>query len=404
MENLKFKMLNKITIVILFILILLQAGSAIATTSTSSCAKILDIYKRRDCYANEAAAANKAAEQKKKEAEQVKQQISVVEDNIDQTTSAITQTQTEISEAEAAIAGLEIKIKTEEENLAKEQDRMGNLLASWYMDGEEGLLEILLTSNNISNVITKEQYYESIRQQIDTSMEKIKVLRASLKQQKDDQDKRIIVLSDTQESQLQQKTYLENQENYKQRLLTNATQAIADFKKEEAQALDKYRAAQGEIRSIEQAAQRGSSWVPSGSSASGFMWPMQGSLAYPFGYSPGYFGGQVFHTGVDMRAYADAPVYASKAGTVVSTRDGMGNTYAWNLSYGNYVKIQHEGGVYTLYGHLINGSVAVSVGDTVSQGQMIGRMGNTGYSTGPHLHFEIRDPYNIPINPVQFLP
>lgn len=95
------------------------------------------------------------------------------------------------------------------------------------------------------------------------------------------------------------------------------------------------------------------------------------------------------YNGVDMAASVGTPVMASAAGSVIVAREG-----GYNGGYGSYVVIQHPGGSQTLYAH--QSGVIVSVGQAVVQGQVIGYVGNTGKSTGAHLHFEIR---NGPRNP-----
>ncbi len=93
------------------------------------------------------------------------------------------------------------------------------------------------------------------------------------------------------------------------------------------------------------------------------------------------------YNGVDLALYVGADVMASADGEVIVARQG-----GYNGGYGNYVVIQHPNGTQTLYGHLL--SVAVSQGEQVSQGQTIGYLGNSGHSTGPHLHFEVRGAKN----------
>jgi murein DD-endopeptidase MepM/ murein hydrolase activator NlpD len=93
------------------------------------------------------------------------------------------------------------------------------------------------------------------------------------------------------------------------------------------------------------------------------------------------------YNGVDLVEYIGAPVMAAADGDVVVARQG-----GYNGGYGNYVVISHANGTQTLYGHLQ--SVAVSPGQHVSQGETIGYLGNTGRSTGPHLHFEVRGARN----------
>lgn len=93
------------------------------------------------------------------------------------------------------------------------------------------------------------------------------------------------------------------------------------------------------------------------------------------------------YNAVDMASYLGAPVLASAGGSVIVARSG-----GYNGGYGSYVVVKHGNGTQTLYAHLQ--SVAVGVGESVFQGQSVGTMGNTGRSTGPHLHFEVRGARN----------
>ncbi len=107
---------------------------------------------------------------------------------------------------------------------------------------------------------------------------------------------------------------------------------------------------------------------------------------------------QVFwsaHLGLDfgwngsVQGGCNQDIIAIADGTVVTAVDGYGNTYPNSRIYGNYVIVSHGGGWYSLYGHLLKG-LKVKAGDKVKQGQTLGYMGNTGYSNGQHLHFELR--------------
>lgn len=93
------------------------------------------------------------------------------------------------------------------------------------------------------------------------------------------------------------------------------------------------------------------------------------------------------YNGVDLAQYLGAPVMAAADGTVIIAKQG-----GYNGGYGNYVVIAHANGTQTLYGHLL--SVSVVPGQSVAQGQTVGALGNTGRSTGPHLHFEVRGARN----------
>ncbi len=110
------------------------------------------------------------------------------------------------------------------------------------------------------------------------------------------------------------------------------------------------------------------------------------------------------HDGIDLvgEGYTLADVKAHSTGTVVSVRKDYQTTDKTGNSYGNYVKIKHEGGYETLYAHLKFGSVCVNVGDVVTCGQKIGSMGATGYCFGAHTHFEVRKD-GVKIDPTQFI-
>ena len=109
------------------------------------------------------------------------------------------------------------------------------------------------------------------------------------------------------------------------------------------------------------------------------------------------------HNGIDLvgKDYTLAWEVAHSDGTVVAVRNNC-NGFE-NGSYGNYVKIRHDNGYYTLYGHMSYNTVRVSVGQRVSKGQVLGYMGNTGMSYGGHLHFEVRTPSDVRINPTEYL-
>jgi murein DD-endopeptidase MepM/ murein hydrolase activator NlpD len=92
------------------------------------------------------------------------------------------------------------------------------------------------------------------------------------------------------------------------------------------------------------------------------------------------FGGRNNHPGIDLGAPHGTPIYAAHRGTVIYA--------SWMTGYGNFVMIRHENNVVTTYAHMSR--ILVRVGQQVATGQQIGREGSTGYSTGPHLHFEVR--------------
>ncbi len=137
----------------------------------------------------------------------------------------------------------------------------------------------------------------------------------------------------------------------------------------------------------------GGSVSPPPASSGRFQWPTAGSIGSGFGYRIHPISGvRKLHAGVDIGAPTGQAIHAAESGTVVSA--------GWRGGYGNCVVINHGGGIATLYAH--QSSMAVSSGQSVSRGQVIGYVGSTGYSTGPHLHFEVRV-NGTPVDPVPYL-
>ena len=112
----------------------------------------------------------------------------------------------------------------------------------------------------------------------------------------------------------------------------------------------------------------------------------------------------VQHGGIDIvnKGYTLENIVAHTEGQVVEARNNC-TGFEPNGSYGNYVKIKHDNGYYTLYAHMAYNTVKVSKGQRVSKGQLLGYMGATGTAYGGHLHFEVRNENNIRINPTEYL-
>ena len=122
----------------------------------------------------------------------------------------------------------------------------------------------------------------------------------------------------------------------------------------------------------------------------GYNWPAKGVLSSGYGWRWGRM-----HKGIDIAGPVGTPIFAAAPGVVLRA--------GWNAGgYGNLVEIQHADGSITRYGH--NSRLFVQAGHIVAQGEQIAAMGNTGRSTGPHLHFEVHSPGKGAVNPIAFLP
>ena len=151
-------------------------------------------------------------------------------------------------------------------------------------------------------------------------------------------------------------------------------ESLTAAERDDATEIDALQHVSAELSAKIRAAQA-TSTVQRSASAAGLIWPVDAPVTSPFGWRWGRM-----HEGIDLGAAYGTPIAAAAAGTVI---------YAgWLGGYGNLTVIDHGGGLATAYGH--QSHIAVTVGQQVGQGEIIGNVGSTGHSTGPHLHFEVR--------------
>jgi murein DD-endopeptidase MepM/ murein hydrolase activator NlpD len=153
----------------------------------------------------------------------------------------------------------------------------------------------------------------------------------------------------------------------------------------DAEEIDSLQAASAAIGDRIRSAQAGT--PPGPPSSSGFIWPVSGPITSPFGWRWGRM-----HQGIDIGVPYGTPIHAAASGTVIYC--------GWEEGYGNFVVIDHGGGIATAYAH--QSRIAVSCGQHVEQGEVIGYVGDTGHAFGPHLHFEVRVNGN-PVDPLGYL-
>lgn len=340
-----------------------------------------------------------------KEVEKLNLQISQYESQIASLDEQIDQTNTKIKDAEE-------KLNKAQENFDKQEKLLKARLIATYEAGETSYLDVLLSSENLTDFISN--YYlitelATYDAELLATIEKEKNVIAKAKETLEQGKRELTTQKASKESvNLQLKTSKNSKDKYVSELSAEQKdlQAKLDELKKDNEVLDaKIRAKQAAIQAAlkKQQSSSGNSGSSSGSSSSGgtssvgFIKPVNSYVTTGMYYSSGGY-----HGAVDFGAAGvnGMPVYAVADGVVVTVE-------TWTRSYGNHVIIAHANGLYTLYAHGQAGSICVSEGQTVKQGQQIMRVGSTGNSTGPHLHFEVRTSpgtYNCRVNPMTYLP
>jgi len=244
--NFQFSKFRNIVVIILTMTFIFLPMTAMADSLSS-------LKSQQQYYQQQAAAAAAAKAAKAAQAAQINKDLTVVAGQITQTSNSLDSTNDQITEANTNIADLEAKIKTAEDNLAKEQNTMSAVVSSWYMEGQAGLLEAFLTSGQISDIVAKQQYYDSIKQQILGEMDQINKLKDDLNTQKATQDQQLANLNALKNSQIEQQNYLESRKTMQSQLLSNTASAITALAAEQQSAEQQVAALQKKIDEIKAA-------------------------------------------------------------------------------------------------------------------------------------------------------
>ncbi len=363
--------------------------------------------------------------------ENVQQEKSKTVTEVENLDSQITTYETQIEELDGKINDLSNKITESEGNIQKAEEEyqkenqlLNERLVVMYENGETSYLDVLLSSESLTDFISnyylvselasydtdlleqiqeKKQEIENQKQQLETSKNELNTSKAQKEQTQ-------VELAAAKEEKSKQVAQLSQEEQNIQAQIDELKEANKEIDKKIAAAQAAIEAAKKKHQQQQQAnaANGGSSSSSSNSggtstgggavSSSGFIRPVSGyPITTTWHYSSGALHGAVDFSGSGI---SGKPIYAVADGIVVTTE-------ALTTSYGNYIIIAHYNGLYTLYAHGQAGSIAVSEGQEVKQGQQIMRVGSTGNSTGPHLHFEVRTSpgrYANRVNPLNYLP
>lgn len=314
--------------------------------------------------------------------ELARQEIELINEQIDVYTGLIEDKAEELEKAEAA--------EQAQYELYRKRVR------AMEEEGSYTYLDILFQCRSLSDVLSAIDMIGEIMDSDKRLFEEYKTARETTEQVKAEYEATLAQLGEKQETLEAEKAELEEQIAAAVEVINQLQDDIDAAKAEYAKAAAAEAAAQASINAIiaqmqaeeeaarQEAAQNNQQYTGTGSTATGtYIWPCPSStyVTSAFGMRDHpLFGDERPHSGIDIAGSAGSEVLAADSGTVAVA--------TYSSSYGNYVTIYHSNGDYTLYAHM--SSLAVSAGQSVTQGDVIGYVGSTGWATGPHLHFEIR--------------
>ncbi len=313
-----------------------------------------------------------------KKLEKVQKQQDDVSEELDEMAKRIEEKQQELDKLTADINAKQAQINRTEKELKKTKkdikDRREGLnkrLRAMYKSGSIGYVDVILGSNSVEELVTNVDLVQKIFSNDQNILVELKAQKKEIeaKEKKLEEEKESLNIEKAQQDRVKEEL---DQEEMK--LQTK----LEKLKAQEEELKEKIRKAAAEMGEV---VYEGGEWD----------FPLKSgySLTSHFGEARSY----EHHPGIDLAVPTGTPIYAAQSGKVV--------TAGWYGGYGNAVVIYHGNGLTSVYGH--NSQVLVNSGDYVERGQLIAKAGSTGWSTGSHLHFEVRNASGSPISPGPYI-
>lgn len=320
-------------------------------------------------------------------ADKLKAQIQDLASQITVAQGTLTQKQTAYNKAQQEVALSEKELKERQKELDNRRDVLRRRVREIYQEGQISYLEILFQSENLSDFITRLEYFNRLVSNDQKILTDIAKEKALIEEKTKELQARRDQAATLQAQAAQAKADLDGKKQQQQVALNNNKKAQEDIFDQ----IDKMQADSNAIAAQIRKLTANSSGKVHGTIST---YPLPGyreiSDSYGWRIHP-ITKQKSLHTGTDIPAPTGTQVHAAGAGVVIMA--------GWYGAYGNAVIIDHGGGYTSLYGH--NSRLAVSVGDTVKAGDIISYVGSTGWSTGAHLHFEVRV-NGEPTDPLRF--
>ncbi|MFT5832023.1 MAG: murein DD-endopeptidase MepM/ murein hydrolase activator NlpD [Candidatus Paceibacteria bacterium] len=304
----------------------------------------------------------------------------------------ISKTESLISSTDLEINKLILEITRAEDDIDSTEAAIADIIRSQYQAGEQSLVEMLLRNEKLSQFWTEIDTFDSIKNEMASKVATLDQLQTVLEERRDQSETKRSDLSTLKDQYNDQNVVLANSRTEQNQLLSATKNEEAEYQA----LLSTQEAAREEIRKELRDFESKLQFIldPNTIPAPGtqvFNWPLDSVIITQlFGgtefaaRNPGIYG-RAYHPGVDFGAPRGTPIKAPLAGTVraVGNTDAVPGCYSW----GKWTLIDHANGLSTMYAH--QDVIGVSPGQKVATGEVIGYVGNTGLSTGPHLHFTL---------------
>ncbi|MFN8140240.1 MAG: peptidoglycan DD-metalloendopeptidase family protein [Fimbriimonadales bacterium] len=362
----------------------LLAGSALVLAQTKKPAK-KDLLAKKKQIGSKAAQVRKELRATKREKSYVMADIQKADVQLGDSRDKLEQIQSRITQAEIQRATVNVQLKEAETKLKQQEVELDSHLYDIYVDGERSPLTVLLSARSFNEISENSYVMELIAEQDKLIADDLAESRQGILDRRKEIDGLIKEIQGLRQAQIERQAELRERTNRKKDLLAE----LAQDQKQLQNQLDDLEKDSNEIE------QMLSRYYSSGGSNTPvfrgkFIKPAGGAYGSPFGMRMHpILRYRRMHNGVDIGASYGSNIWAAGSGRVIFA--------GYRGGYGNCVMIDHGGGVTTVYAHCSR--ILVASGRSVRQGQTIAKVGSTGLSTGPHLHWEVRV-NGRPVNPL----
>ena len=331
----------------------------------------------------------KEAKDKQVSAEKQKE---IIDNQISQIVSNIVYLNGQIDSANSQIAQKEQEIEIAQAKLDENKEYFKTRVLSMYKSGTSTYMELLFGAENMGDFLNRIDMLQYVVKNDKKIVDEMTEARDAVIEAKAVIEARKTDLEDSKTLAQQQKANLDSALVQQQEIIAQLGEEVK-INEQEAAAAQREKDALNRQLEKELAGYNAPSGGQTSYKGGKMAWPTPqgGTITCPFGYRT--YPSVGMHTGLDIGIRYGSTIAAAEAGTVIKVVNGT-------TGYGKYLMINHGGGVVTLYAH--SSKIVVQVGDYVERGQKIAEIGSTGFSTGPHLHFEVRI-NGTAVNPIGYI-
>lgn len=331
-----------------------------------------------------------AIDQKRREERKVRRDLAELDQAITHVTGQLRTTRERLAHARKEQAALAKRLEVLTQRLRRRESLLAQRLRAAYKYRSVSFLSLLVGARNLSELNSRSYVLRQIVKTDRALLEQVRADQQEVAQAKAKMDALVRRIAALEADLRNQQTELTDAQQEKQALLRDIARERALYERQLAELEAESQAIARRLRALME--------TPSGRARADQRWsgrfirPVNGRLTSGFGMRMHpIFKVRRMHTGIDIAAPTGTPIRAADSGVVVEA--------GYLRGYGYTVIIDHGGGVATLYAHC--SAILVTVGQQVQRGQTIARVGSTGYSTGPHLHFEVRI-NGEPVDPLEY--